>query len=170
MSTWHFECIDQFREIKWGEARCFFDQNSTANCFCLQESSYSSADEFLSEILWEFLSENNIWQLNSCKRSSCLHPLYFKLMIQNTYAFILTGSPFYYLNLQYIWKGHLVLNLATAWNGLGAKINPKTGSAEGIWWLSDFVNVNFCSNLVKIMKSSALARVSPKQYLFPAKQ
>ena len=75
-----------------------------------------------------------------------------------------------YFNLQYILKGHLVLNLATAWNGLGAKINPKTGSAEGIGWLSDFVNVNFCSNLVKIMKSSALARVSPKQYLLPAKQ
>ena len=79
-------------------------------------------------------------------------------------------SPILLLKFAVHLIGHLVLNLATAWNGLGAKINPKTGSAEGIGWLSDFVNVNFCSNLVKIMKSSALARVSPKQYLLPAKQ
>ena len=78
-------------------------------------------------------------------------------------------SPILLLKFAVHLKGHLVLNLATAWNGFGAKINPNTGSAEGIGWLSDLVNVNFCSNLVKIMKSSALARVSPKQYLLPAK-
>ena len=70
----------------------------------------------------------------------------------------------------YIYSGplfYLILILAIAWKGLGANINPKTGSAEGIGYFSDFVKVNFCKSLVKIINSSALARVSPKQYLLP---
>ena len=73
---------------------------------------------------------------------------------------------------------------ALAWKGLGAKMNPvinqimrgrrkeeemlpATGSEDGCGYPSHDSNVNIWTNLVKIRKSSVLARDSPRHTLFP---